>query len=345
MKQKTSISGNRAVLDRWFVDRDPRLSEEYHKIRLIEPLILVDMKLFSEEFGLELKKLENSVKTATSIEDKLLRTEEVKNIFGEKFNELEAFRSFKDNIRYTMIAEHDEIFDKGKMLINALENNGYVLSGFKNHFRNQSMNLDYKGLHIDFITPFGQEIEIQLHSNITFQANRESHKLYEIARKISTPTEEKQLLKEKINKIYAAIPDSKGFDKFPYVFELENKEKVIDNMQKEIDLHVDYVQTEANNSPYVLSYSVYIGGQEILEGYEHIFSDGSACVYQYNALTKTSFKTSLSPNGDEIKTIELPKQETDLFSAIESATMVEKSHLKWVIEDELEHTEEILEIG
>ncbi len=117
MEQNTRISGNRAVLDHWFVGRNPKLSEEYNKIRLIEPLIASDMRLFSKEFGMELRKLENSVKTASSIEDKLQRTESVKHIFGEKFDELESFRSFKDNIRYTMIVEHDEIFDKGKKLM------------------------------------------------------------------------------------------------------------------------------------------------------------------------------------------------------------------------------------
>lgn len=345
MEQNTRISGNRAVLDHWFVGRNPKLSEEYNKIRLIEPLIASDMRLFSKEFGMELRKLENSVKTASSIEDKLQRTESVKHIFGEKFDELESFRSFKDNIRYTMIVEHDEIFDKGKKLMEELESNGYILSGFKNHFIGKPVDLDYKGLHIDFITPFGQEIEIQVHSDITFQANRESHKLYEMARSISTPTEEKQQLKERIKAIYANVPDAKGMHDLPYAFELKNKEEKIQEIQESIDLDVDFVSTEMEGRPYVLSYSIHMGNQSILEGYESIFSDGSALLYRYNTMTNESLQTSLDSKGDEIQTIDVERRKTYLPDTLTMVKEIESSHFQWMEQDDLEQAEEVLEIS
>ena len=49
-------------------------------------------------------------------------------------------------------------------------------------------------MHLNFISPYGQEIELQVHSKSSFDAKQEGHTLYERIRKMST-------LKKRCNKI------------------------------------------------------------------------------------------------------------------------------------------------
>lgn len=94
---------------------------------------------------------------ASSVEDKLLRSEAAHSKDGRSFFPKDSLLQFKDAIRYTEICDHDNITQITKRTIDAMEKQGYALSGVKNYFSHPYPDTGYKGMHLNFISPYGQE--------------------------------------------------------------------------------------------------------------------------------------------------------------------------------------------
>ena len=71
---KEHITGNKAIVDQNFNKYE--LKRYYDEKRIIEPLITADLQNMSEKLGTGFTGLIYSVKTASSIEDKLDRAQE-----------------------------------------------------------------------------------------------------------------------------------------------------------------------------------------------------------------------------------------------------------------------------
>ena len=101
------------------------LSRDYNKIRVIEPLVTSAVKNTTNDLKTSLDGIEFSVKTASSVEDKLLRSE-ARSDKSHSFSPQNTLLQFKDIIRYTEICNHDNITQITKKTIDSMESQGYV---------------------------------------------------------------------------------------------------------------------------------------------------------------------------------------------------------------------------
>ena len=62
-------------------------------------------------------------------------------------------------------------------------------------------------------------------------------------------------------------------------------------------------------------------------------------------MTNESLQTSLDSKGDEIQTIEVERRKTYLSDTLTMVKEIESSHFQWMEQDDLEQTEEVLEIS
>ena len=167
-------SGTMAMVNHTFTSEqlNDKLFYEYNKIRVIEPLITSAINNVADNLETEFSGLEYSVKTAPSVEDKLLRAE--KRDTSGRFSPKRELANFKDMIRYTEICNHRDIASVTKDTIEFMKEQGYTLSGTKNYYTHPFGATGYKGIHLNFISPYGQEIELQVHSKESFDADRKS---------------------------------------------------------------------------------------------------------------------------------------------------------------------------
>lgn len=310
-------------------DKFKGLSENYNKIRVLEPLITSDIKKTISDLKTSISGLEFSVKTASSVEDKLLRKNTYLNLNKDNKNKTSTFSlqnmlsQFKDIIRYTEICNHEDITQITKRTIDSMEKRGYVLSGIKNRFSTPLVDTGYKGMHLNFISPYGQEIELQVHSKESFDAKQNGHVLYEQVRKTSVLKKDAILLNQKMHDLYANIK------KPPKIDEIQNyrmpewkKEQLLEKGRK--NTSVVYKNAYTKSGSEATCFSVYYKSSDvpILEGYENQYPDNSVKHYHIDRSSENDFAiiTSIDDKGREIashntairsKTLEEVKQIAD----------------------------------
>ncbi len=282
-----NISGTKALTDHKLT-KYPQLQEEYDKIRVTERLITNDVLRIVEQNGSKLNGLEYSAKSASSVEDKLERMQNKSYIKPEK-----GIKSLNDLVRYTQICEHKNIFPVAQNTIKQLQQEGYVLSNVNNYYIHNFPNTGYKGLHMNFISPQGQVIEMQIHSEESFNIKQQGHELYEKIRAVSTPVEEKERLQPMIKELHGKVIDPPGYDSLPdYKMDPDKRKELIEQRKAEYKIEIGH-HTEENID--TLIYKISQEGKHVMSGFEIHQSDGSVVDFQQDS-TNARF-VSLTKSG------------------------------------------------
>lgn len=324
-----SQSGTMAMIDHTLKsDEFKGLSEDYNKIRVLEPLITSDVKNITKDLKTSLAGLEFSVKTASSVEDKLLRKNAYLNLSKSNKDKTITFSlqnmlfQFKDIIRYTEICNHEDITQITKRTIDSMEKQGYVLSGIKNRFSTPLADTGYKGMHLNFISPYGQEIELQVHSKESFDAKQNGHVLYEQVRKTSILKKDAILLNQKMHDLYASIKKPPGIDEIQnYRMSDWKKEQLLEQGRKNTSVVYENEYTELGAE--AICFSVYYKNNKIpiLEGYENQYPDNSVKHYHINRSLRNEFAiiTSIDDKGKEILSHDVAIRSKTLEDVVKAA--------------------------
>lgn len=321
------ISGNNAIIDSIFkkFPHQEKLQLIYDRHRFIEPLITAEILKTTTKIGMKLEGLENSIKTASSIEDKIERQLNGKN------NKEEILAKMNDIIRYTTIYDNQEpINEKVKEIVMGLEQQGYKLSACDNHFLNTSNGTGYKGIHLNFISPYGKDInpiEIQIHTPESYSAKQKCHEIYEDIRNISTPVQEKTRLLQEAREIFENVPYPNGYEKIKN-YELSNPTRIDQKTNIEI-------KKKHNENISSVAYKITRDGEILANGFENRQTDGSVYIYKNN-IYEQGTEASISKKGKVIFKNQYNNIIIDVYKAFEIAEKMEEEHTKWMIENQLE---------
>ena len=66
-------------------------------------------------------------------------------------------------------------------------------------------DITYQGLNATFVTPSGQEFELQFHTPKSIEAKQKSHEYYEIERDVKATGEQKKKAADETRRIYEEI--------------------------------------------------------------------------------------------------------------------------------------------
>ena len=329
------LTGTKAIYNHTFSKNFGKegtgMQSEYDKIRFLEPVISDEIMRVTSKLGTSLSGLECSSKTASSIEDKLLRAKANAERLNQPFSPTEYLNQMKDVVRYTEICEHKNIITVAKDTIKELENAGYILSGSKNYYKNPYPTTQYMGIHLNFISPYGREIELQVHSRESFAVKQKGHEIYEKIRAVSTVPKDKNILKEEIVKIQQGISKPENYQSFDdYEMSLIQKEKIKKEKEKNVVIKIIKKQ---NNKVKSTAYEIIYTHEKKLRGFENIQSDGS--VYVYREKDQKAYGISLTKEGAKTAERSLNSLNLSLETALAFGNELEIAHDFWVRTEEL----------
>lgn len=265
------MSANKAYVDKTIskeIEKRQTVQDIYDIKRYLEPIVTRDVTELRRSLGVSFVGLEHSVKTASSFESKIRRTQAKALKRGEKIDSVIAASRIIDVVRYTQICDHQKIFDVAKDTIKELENKGYLLSSVKNYYANPFSTTGYRGLHLNFISPQGVPFELQVHSTESFDAKNEGHELYERMRALSTPVEEKERLEPIIRSVHGRFPDPPGIDT---IKDMELPEEEVNAFLE----NLPEITISTNECKQAKQYEVCQDGNPIVSGIELSFDDKS----------------------------------------------------------------------
>ena len=302
------------------------ISKLYLNIKALEPVITSDLSQVSSQLGTSFEGLYYAVKSIDSLQNKIGREMAKEENVGK--SPLEIAQSFKDVIRYTEICKHDNIFEVAKSTIDILQKEGYTLSGIKNYYITPFENTGYMGLHLNFISPYGQEIELQVHSQESFDAKQQGHSLYEQIRNVSPVPRDKDAIEKKVLEIHGKITKPKGFEELvDFKLSPEEKRKIISEGKSKTKVEVKNSQLQ--EFPFVAISTVKHCDQELYHGFEHCYTDGSINVYRSNENGATM--TSLdSKQGYIIVSHPAVPVHENVEHCLMVAQNTEAAHVEWM---------------
>lgn len=216
-----------------------------------------------------------------------------------------------------------------------MEKQGYAFSGVKNYFSHPYPDTGYKGMHLNFISPYGQEIELQVHSKNSFDVKQEGHALYEQTRKVSVSKKDAKRLNEEMQLLHKSIKNPPGIDEIQdYRMPGLKKEMLLEEGRK--NTSVIYENEYTKSGAEAICFSVYYKNNKIpiLEGYENQYPDNSVKHYHIDRSLQNEFAiiTSVDDKGREIashnaairsKTLEEVKQVADTIIIKHAELMTE----------------------
>lgn len=179
----------------------------YDCVRSAEPEITAEMRIIADGIGAELTGLENSVKTGTSVLEKLERKMTKAEAMGRPMSDLEMIRNVSDLIRYTFICDGKSL----AVLVNAaakiLEEKGFFVYETDNKWIHPSAKTGYRAVHMGVASKTGELIEIQFHTKESAEARAECRKLYLRIRESSDEmtNEEKETLLSEAKAIFESL--------------------------------------------------------------------------------------------------------------------------------------------
>ena len=318
------MTGTKAITDHDIKlnnpDEQQRVNDIYNRIRHTEPLISSDLISLTAKEGANMDGLSFSVKTASSIEDKLARMHRI----NPKSTPSKDIMQMRDLVRYTEIVKHEDIPDATEKMIKALENKGYVHSGTKNYYANPFRGTEYMGMHLNFISPYGSEIELQVHSKESFAAKQEGHALYEQLRSVSCKQETKEKLQKEIVAIHQSVSKPKGYERIKdFSLNLNDRERLM----KE---HMSKTAVLIRESENAEVYDVLKNGQKLMHGFEGRFSDGSMVAYQNDYQHHRTRIASLTKDGMEMSDVEAKSLELKPQQVEQIIEHQENVHEDWM---------------
>lgn len=300
------------------------ISELYLNIKALGPVIASDMSHVSSQLGTSFEGLYYSVESIDSFQTKIMRgivnSENTKSAY-------ELASGFKNFIRFTEICEHDKIFSVAKSTIGILQKEGYTLSEIRNYYIAPFEATGYVGLHLNFISPYGQEMELKVHSRESLEANKQGFVLYEQVRDIGSVLRDKAAIKEKVFEIHGRISKPKGFeDLVDFKLPAEEKERLLSEGRAKTDVLVQH--SDFKEPPFVVICTVKHGGRELYYGYEHCYKDGSLNVYRLDKQGSTT--TSIDKHGNVIVSHETPPMRKTIGECLKDAQNAEIAHAEWM---------------
>lgn len=170
------LPGLAAMKDHYLVSYSEKAQEAYDSIRHTEPLITRDVLRIVDHAGAECAGLSFAVKTGSSLSAKLA----LENSSGEDVSANSVYK-LKDIVRYTVLASNKDFTDVTKNVMSSFSKAGYELFQVKNRFIDPIQTTGYRGLHLNFVSPYGVKIEIQCHTLDTFRTKMMVHDLYKEA--------------------------------------------------------------------------------------------------------------------------------------------------------------------
>ena len=194
-------SGSRAEKDHILRGRSVEAQALYDKARATEKTITPDMVRIAGELGGKMVGLQYSVKTASSVEDKIRRR--LKDSRGTK-SDGQIVAEMGDLVRYTLMVEHDSLVSATKGTIAKLQERGYTVTKLDNRYL--VPNASYMGIHLDVVAPQGQIFELQVHSDASMAIKEATHEKYEEARSVDTDPKRAKELLEEMRALWAKLP-------------------------------------------------------------------------------------------------------------------------------------------
>lgn len=326
------MTGNKAATDKQFIYLGQEATDKYNEIRFLEPIITEEVSQMIAQLGTKLIELENTVKKASSVEEKIIRKKERDKKMNSSKTSKEYLEELKDVIRYTQICKHDDIAQVTESTIKLFEAMNYSLSGVKNYYQPGYQSFGYKGINLNFITPYGQEIELQIHSEESIKAKEKSHKLYKKLGMISLFVKEKTRLQEEIYDIYSTIPNPKNIEQIrQYEMPLEGKKEFISIRKSDTEINVEH--SMQGETPFIYVYTISKDNEKKFTGFEITFSDGSIWSYQNNLSTNLSHLFIIDKEGDVISKREMSYFKDKDITIEEVRKIAEKqleAHNRWM---------------
>ena len=306
----------------------------YRETRLFEPLITKDISTVVTEQGNHLEGLIYAVKTASSVENKLERDAEkyaeAKDESDTQFDAVKSLSKMKDLIRYTEICPHNDIVRTTRETIEKMTESGYVLSGTKNFYEHPFSSTGYKGIHLNFISPYGQEIELQVHSQESFDAKQKGHVLYEQMRSVSVRPEVKNRLRSEAFAIHGAVPDPPGIGQIKdYTLNKEKKNALLQERREATNVYSKMKQGDEEREE-TIAYRVQVNGKDALYGFEHTFPDGSVWACHCTPEDKGAHFYELTEKGEQVSDTQVKAHPFSIGSILIAANKQKAEHEKWM---------------
>ena len=199
------VSGTEAEKDHVIHGASAKTQEIYDNARACEKLITLVMTEIAAELGCEMTGLEYSVKTASSVADKLERK------VANGMTEVEAISKMNDLVRYTQLGAHNDLVANAVSTKGMLEAKGFEVTEVDNKWLKQ--DAVYKGIHMTVKSPEGQSFELQFHSSESMSVKNENHKMYEEARKVGTSESRRAELEAKVKSNTSSMPNPAGVER------------------------------------------------------------------------------------------------------------------------------------
>lgn len=324
------ITGTMAAADCTFTGWDhgwnETITDAYNQVRVTEPLITEDIMDVARSLGTSLEGLQYSVKTASSVEDRLARMlSDWKS--DRPFNPVWQMGRITDLIRYTEICRHDDIVDTTRKTIAKMEEKGYALTNLRNFFARPFKNTGYMGVHLTFVSPAGQKLELQVHSPESFEAKQKGHAMYEKIRSVSTMKDEKERLQAMVFAIHQSVRKPMGYEALQkYRMPPREEKELVKTRRKNLRVNIQKSQSH----PGTMVYTVSMKGKPVLHGFECRFSDDSMWSYRNIPDRENAMIRSISADGCDVTSYAALPRRVSLGRAEQMTEEQEAFHAQWM---------------
>ena len=266
-KGKLILPGLAALKNHDLAENAVAFQTVYDTIRHTEPLISRDVTAVIDHAGAVCAGLEYSVKTSSSLSDKLARD----NLLPSA-DPVAAIENLNDIVRYTAVAGSLDLAAVAKDIISKLPEQDYQLLRIKNFFADPLFPTGYQGLHLNFSSPYGVKIELQCHTPESFRIKSEVHQQYELFRSPDVSASEKQLLCRFLQEQFRRIPSIPDIGQIPSWKHPE--------LYRQSGESVPFPDVSAEKDPdkHIEAFSVMQDGCRLLSGIEQIAKSGDISV-------------------------------------------------------------------
>jgi hypothetical protein len=184
----------------------------YNKIIEKEPPITKDIQRIIEDSGGKMEGLDFRIKTRESFLRKVDADSQTIKAAGSDITLAQIAAAMSDVIRYTGIADADNLYDFYSKAMGQIENTEYKIIKVKNTWGDIAN--PYRGVNTVIQSPDGQNFELQFHTPESFKLKQnELHELYEEYRLVTTSATRKRELLKKMFALSAALIEPKDIDK------------------------------------------------------------------------------------------------------------------------------------